>query len=100
MKEQEAKLECFIQSPVSYNVSWLVGQNPITNQDGLKILKNLQLNKSTLVINKVNERFSNTYTCIVSNEYGCSNKIFYLDYAGLFNLLFKSVIFLNFLLKF
>ena len=83
LKDQEAKFECFIQSVSQYSVDWLFDQNIISNQEGFKVLKNQQLNKSTLVINKVNERFCSNYTCIVKNEFGSSSKSYNLDFTGL-----------------
>jgi undecaprenyl pyrophosphate phosphatase UppP len=83
LKDQEAKFECFIQSSSLYSIVWMFGQNIIINQEGFKVLKNQQLNKSTLVINKVNEHFCSSYTCIVKNEFGSSSKSYNLDYTGL-----------------
>jgi hypothetical protein len=91
MKDQEAKFECFIQSISPYTVDWLFDRNIISTQEGFKILKNQQLNKSTLVINKVNEHFCSTYFCIVKNEFGSSSKSYNLDFTGLSYLIFNNI---------
>lgn len=79
LRDKEAKFECVVKSNPKPNVIWLLNGKEFTARDGVRIEKDANKDKYTLVIPKVTQTHIGTITAKATNEFGTSEKNCQID---------------------
>ena len=77
LKDKEAKFECLIKANPKPNVIWLMNDKEITAKDGIRVEKDANKDKYSIVVAKVTTMAS--FTVKASNEFGSIEKTCQLD---------------------
>ena len=77
LKDKEAKFECIIKANPKPNVIWLLNDKEISAKDGIRVEKDINKDKYSIVIPKVTS--ISTFTVKASNEFGSIEKSCQLD---------------------
>jgi hypothetical protein len=74
LRDKEVKFECVIKSNPKPNVIWLFNGKEFTSRDGVRIEKDVNKDKYSLVIPKVTQANVGTITVKATNEFGTAEK--------------------------
>jgi hypothetical protein len=77
LKDKEVKYECIIKANPKPTVSWLMNGKEITNKDGIRVEKDANKDKYSIVIPKV--AINASFTVKANNEFGTIEKTVELD---------------------
>jgi sporulation protein YlmC with PRC-barrel domain len=77
LKDKEAKFECIIKANPKPNIIWLMNDKEITAKDGIRVEKDANKDKYSIIIPKVTSVAS--FTIKASNEFGTIEKTVQLD---------------------
>ena len=77
LKDKEAKFECIIKSNPKPNIIWLMNDKEITAKDGIRVEKDANKDKYSIIIPKVTTVAN--FTVKASNEFGSIEKTCQLD---------------------
>ncbi len=79
LRDKEVKFECVVKSNPKPNVIWLFNGKEFTSRDGVRIEKDVNKDKYSLVIPKVTQASVGTITAKATNEFGTVEKHCQLD---------------------
>ena len=79
MKDKEVKFECIVKSNPKPSVTWLFNGKEFTSRDGVRMEKDLNKDKYTLVLPKTTPSHVGTITARAINEFGSVEKNAQLD---------------------
>lgn len=79
LKDKEVKFECIVKSNPKPNVSWLLNGKEFTTRDGVRIEKDINKDKYSLVLPKTTTSHVGTITARAVNEFGTVEKNAQLD---------------------
>ena len=79
LKDKEAKFECVVKSNPKPNVAWFFSGKEFTARDGVRIEKDQNKDKYSLIIPKVTPAHIGTITVKATNEFGTTEKTCELD---------------------
>lgn len=79
LKDKEVKFECTVKSNPKPNVIWLLNDKELTNRDGVRVEKDANKDKYTLIIPKVTPAHIGKITAKATNEFGSAERSCQLD---------------------
>ena len=97
LKDKEAKFECIIKSNPKPNIIWLMNDKEITAKDGIRVEKDANKDKYSIIIPKVTTVAN--FTVKASNEFGSIEKTCQLDVLGEYGGFFYSFIYFSFFVE-